>query len=269
MPDITRGGIPYQTQSCVLGAAGTGTDTQRVTGFIRYLTIISATNKDKVAISFGGASFFQLPPGIAISGFESADVWIRNLDAVANTVLVASGGAELRDNRLIIDTTNPVTVSVTGNVASTIADGADVTQGAKADAAATTDAGTFSLVALIKRLLGKFGALVKSTYTVDALATTNSANVKATAGRVYSVTMMNPSAAAKFVRLYDKATAPTVGTDVAYRVFALTAAGSLTVSFPQGDSYANGIGIAITGAAAYNDATAVAAHDVQVTLSYE
>jgi hypothetical protein len=37
----------------------------------------------------------------------------------------------------------------------TIADGADVAQGAKADAAAVSDTGTFSLVALFKRLLQK------------------------------------------------------------------------------------------------------------------
>jgi hypothetical protein len=37
-----------------------------------------------------------------------------------------------------------------------VADGADVTQGAKADAAASTDIGTFSLIALFKRLLQKF-----------------------------------------------------------------------------------------------------------------
>lgn len=37
--------------------------------------------------------------------------------------------------------------------ASTIADGADVTQGAKADAVATSNTGTFSIIALIKRLL--------------------------------------------------------------------------------------------------------------------
>jgi hypothetical protein len=35
-----------------------------------------------------------------------------------------------------------------------LADGADVTQGAKADAAATSDTGSFSLIALVKRLLG-------------------------------------------------------------------------------------------------------------------
>lgn len=42
-----------------------------------------------------------------------------------------------------------------GGGAVTLADGADITQGAKADAAATTDTGTFSLVALFKRLLTK------------------------------------------------------------------------------------------------------------------
>jgi hypothetical protein len=40
-----------------------------------------------------------------------------------------------------------------GGGAVTVADGADVALGAKADAAATTDTGTFSLIALFKRLL--------------------------------------------------------------------------------------------------------------------
>lgn len=51
------------------------------------------------------------------------------------------------------------TLHVTGATAggpATIADGADVTFGAKADAAATTDTGTFTFMALVKRLLAKF-----------------------------------------------------------------------------------------------------------------
>jgi hypothetical protein len=39
--------------------------------------------------------------------------------------------------------------------AATIADGADVTQGAKADSSASSDTGTFSIISLIKRLLTK------------------------------------------------------------------------------------------------------------------
>jgi len=44
--------------------------------------------------------------------------------------------------------------------ATTIADGADVAQGARADAAATTDTGAFSLVALVKRGLQNWTTLL-------------------------------------------------------------------------------------------------------------
>ena len=56
-------------------------------------------------------------------------------------------------------------------IGGTVADGANVTLGAKADAAASTDTGTFSLISLFKRLLGKF--LVGSQLHAAALATTN------------------------------------------------------------------------------------------------
>jgi hypothetical protein len=66
-----------------------------------------------------------------------------------------------------------------GGVATTIADGADVAQGARADAAATTDTGTFSLIALVKRglqnwttLLARIpAAITPGLLPVDTLAT--------------------------------------------------------------------------------------------------
>jgi hypothetical protein len=51
--------------------------------------------------------------------------------------------------------------------ATTIADGADEAQGAKADAAASSDAGTFSVISLLKRLLGKFPAQVNGRVSVE------------------------------------------------------------------------------------------------------
>lgn len=257
---IILGGVVYQTQSMVL-AAGVK---RQLSGTVRYITVLSATNKDAVSVSFGGASFSPLPPGVAISGFESSEVWVQNTDSVSNTIVVASGGAELRDNRLIIDSLNPVAVSV-----SAIADGNDVAEGSKADVAATTDTGTFSVIALLKRLLTKFGAFTKSTYTLNSAATTNANVVKATPGNVWGISIINTSAAAKFVRLYDKATAPTVGTDIAYRVIAVAANSSTRVDFANGDSYAAGIGIAITNLIAHNDATAIAANNVQLAITYE
>lgn len=50
-----------------------------------------------------------------------------------------------------------------GGGAVTIADGADVTQGAKADTAATSDTGTFSIVALMKRLLQHLTSIITNT----------------------------------------------------------------------------------------------------------
>lgn len=47
-----------------------------------------------------------------------------------------------------------------GHGAVTIADGADVAQGARADAAATSDTGTFSIVSLVKRGLGNWTTLL-------------------------------------------------------------------------------------------------------------
>ncbi len=86
--------------------------------------------------------------------------------------------------------------------------------------------------------------------------------------RVYSLDAVNTTGAIKYVRLYDKVTAPIVGTDVSKRVIAIPATSSVHLTWDAGDNYASGLGIGISGAAAYNDATAVAAHDVQLTVNY-
>lgn len=59
-----------------------------------------------------------------------------------------------------------------GGGAVTVADGADVAMGATADAAATSDAGTFSLIALFKRLLGKLPTLASGRMPVDGSGVT-------------------------------------------------------------------------------------------------
>jgi hypothetical protein len=58
-----------------------------------------------------------------------------------------------------------------GKVKTTTADGDDAALGAKADAAATTDAGTFSLIALVKRLLGFISGLLAGTSSIVVKST--------------------------------------------------------------------------------------------------
>lgn len=99
-------------------------------------------------------------------------------------------------------------------------------------------------------------------------ATTNAAVVKASAGMVYGMQFNNSGATIAFVKLYNKATAPTVGTDVTVDVLAIPAGGSREVSRPLGMVYSAGISYAITGGFADADTAAVAAGQVVGSIQY-
>lgn len=105
-------------------------------------------------------------------------------------------------------------------------------------------------------------------YTVNSAATTNAANIKATAANLYGISAMNTSASTKYVRFYSKATAPTVGTDVPIMVVAIPATSSKEIEYVPALRIVTGLGVAITGGAAATDTTAVAAGDVQLLVSY-
>lgn len=104
---------------------------------------------------------------------------------------------------------------------------------------------------------------------INSAASTNAANTKSTAGTLYEVTIHNTTAAAKYIRFYNKATAPTVGTDTPVFVINVPANSSKEIAFGAvGKRFATGIGHAITNAAGVLDATAVAAGDVQLAYNW-
>jgi hypothetical protein len=107
-----------------------------------------------------------------------------------------------------------------------------------------------------------------TTAKVTSAATTNATSVKASAGRVLGWEFTNTSAAIKVVRFYNKASAPTVGTDVPVFVVYLPASAHVNFSLPVGVGFATGIAYAITNAIADLDATAVAANDVLGAIYY-
>ena len=104
---------------------------------------------------------------------------------------------------------------------------------------------------------------------VNSAATTNAAFLKASAGMVYSVMAMNASAAVKYVRIFNKASAPTMGTDVPVMVIAIPATSSKEITIPLGLKLSAGIAYAITNAAPAIDNTAVAAADVQLLIDWQ
>lgn len=108
-----------------------------------------------------------------------------------------------------------------------------------------------------------------SRYLVVSAATNNAAVVKATAGTLYAVHLTNTGAATRYVKFYQKATAPAPATDTAVLVFAIPAGQQLRVGLADlGDSFTTGIGIAIVAGAAGTDNTAIGANEVVGAVHY-
>lgn len=103
-------------------------------------------------------------------------------------------------------------------------------------------------------------------------ASTNATSVKASAGTLYMVSAINLNAAARYLKFYNKASAPTVGTDTPVLTFAIpgnTAGAGFIISVPQGIEFTTGIAFALTTAAADADTGAVAASEIIVNLAYK
>ena len=106
-------------------------------------------------------------------------------------------------------------------------------------------------------------------YTLNSAATTNAVAVKATAGTVYAVAVTNTRATVKYLKIYNKATAPTVGTDVPLITIPIAPTAIANITWAdKGLRFATGIGIATTTGIAYTDTTAVAANDLRITISF-
>jgi len=110
-------------------------------------------------------------------------------------------------------------------------------------------------------------------YFLNSAASTNGALILTGTSGLQAFYATNEGATPAYIKLYNKATAPTVGTDIPEMIIPVPAAvsGVPGVANPNigfnAFRFALGLGIAITGAAAHTDTTAVAAGQVKVKLS--
>lgn len=114
--------------------------------------------------------------------------------------------------------------------------------------------GTFATVVALNRPTGV-------ARLVSAAASTNATVVKGSAGQVFRVIGHNTAAAIRYLKLYNKATAPTVGTDTPVVTLALPATASFQIDL-EAFAFPLGIGYALTVNAADADTTALTAGDV-------
>ncbi len=104
---------------------------------------------------------------------------------------------------------------------------------------------------------------------INSAATTNATSIKASAGTVYNVLVSNTGASTRYVKLYNKASAPTVGTDIPVITISIPTNGTVQAEFGAlGYRFATGIALAITGGAADTDTTSVGVSEVKVLTSY-
>lgn len=105
--------------------------------------------------------------------------------------------------------------------------------------------------------------------TIESAATTNATSTKAAAGTLYGFSLCNKSGAAVYFKFYNKASAPTVGTDAVFFKVMIPTLACRDRNFALGLNFPTGIAYAITALEANSDTTAVGAGDVSGAFDYK
>jgi hypothetical protein len=132
---------------------------------------------------------------------------------------------------------------------------------------AVTNAGTFATQDDARTTGGE------SSYSFLSTAAVQAAEIKGSAGTVYSMQFFNKNAAAMYVRLYNQTGAPASGdtANIVWRgmIPGNTAGTGYVVQFPKGKAFSTGIGIRVSGAVADNDTTVLGANEVMGNVGYK
>lgn len=111
------------------------------------------------------------------------------------------------------------------------------------------------------------------THKTISAASTNATSVKALRARLYGIQGFTIDATPVYLKLYNKASAPTVGTDTPVKVIMLpgntSGAGAVAVGWEEGLLFDLGLAFALTTGIADSDSTAVAANETVVNLDFD
>jgi hypothetical protein len=108
-----------------------------------------------------------------------------------------------------------------------------------------------------------------STHHLISAASTNATSVKGSAGTVGVLQCSNINAAVRYLKLYNKATAPTVGTDTPVMTIAIPPNSNISLDCgPYGMRFSTGIAYALTTGITVADTGAVAVSEHSVSMFY-
>jgi len=102
-------------------------------------------------------------------------------------------------------------------------------------------------------------------------ASTNATSLKGSAGQIGFIYAVNLNAAVRYLKLYNKASSPTVGTDTPIATLPIPASATgagFVLAIPGGVNFTTGIAYALTTGVADADTGAVAANEIILFLGY-
>jgi hypothetical protein len=224
------------------------------------------SNGDVVRLSANGTRLVA-----SINGSVLADVTdathATGAPGVSGFGNAASGTYTLLDNWVGLDIVNGVgwtegagTVLATDDIGGVHHQRQKLTHGADGTAA---DASVTAPMPVRLAAIASGGA---TPYRLVSAVGTNSAAVKASPGTVYGLIVGNANSSPRYLKLYDSASAPTVGTTTPKMTIPVNRLTKLEL--PQGISFTSGIGIGLTTGAADSDTGGVAANELAVTVFY-
>jgi hypothetical protein len=103
---------------------------------------------------------------------------------------------------------------------------------------------------------------------VNSAATTNTTLMKASAGNITEIDVFNNAAYTVFLKFYNKAATPTLGSDTPVWTIPVAPGGGYSKSFPRGKSFNIGMSYAITKLQSDTDNTAVLAGDLTGSIDW-
>lgn len=93
-------------------------------------------------------------------------------------------------------------------------------------------------------------------------------NIKSSAGQIYGWYLFNNAPTVRYIKLYNKAKAPSVGADTPVMTIPLPCGAAANVIVPSGIAFSHGIGIGATTGVSDGNADMPAANEVVVNIIY-
>lgn len=113
------------------------------------------------------------------------------------------------------------------------------------------------------------GAGGSTPYYLTSAASTNLTAVKASAGKLYSFEVTNTNAAVRYIRFYNKASAPVIASDSALIVAGYAVPGNGGIVVPVANrAFSTGIAFSLSTSASDTGGGSVAADELKVSLGY-